>query len=119
MAAVFAWGSALAAAPVSAATYLVNWTGNAGFALGGVFSFSDALLGTVIDETDLDRLTFDVTLNGVSQGTADLGPGQVDNFNFDSGTGQFSWAGIRAGRTASFGTSRKRPWALEAAEVRS
>jgi hypothetical protein len=109
MAAVFACGAALAAAPVSAATYLVNWIGNAGLTLGGVFSFSDALPGTAIDETDLDRLTFDVTLDGVSQGTADLGPGQVDNFNFDSGTGQFLVGGTSSGTSGQLWNFQQAP----------
>jgi hypothetical protein len=90
MAATLAVGVTLCALPASAASYLVNWTGANGYALGGVFSFSDALLGTVITEADLDRLTFDVTLNGTSLGTADLiGPGAVVNFNFDSASGLF------------------------------
>jgi hypothetical protein len=109
MAAVFACGAALAAAPVSAASYLVNWTGAEGYALGGVFSFSDALLGEVITEAELDRLTFDVTLDGVSLGTADLGPGEVTNFNFDSGSGLFLVGGSVLGNSGQDWNSATAP----------
>lgn len=80
----------MSAMPVSAASYLVNWTGAGGWSLDGTFSFSDDLLGEIIDEDDLDRLTFDVRLEGESQGTADLiGAGAANEFSFDSQAGTF------------------------------
>jgi hypothetical protein len=92
----------------SAATYNISWTGSGGYSMAGVFAFDDALLGGIIDETQIDELAIEVFLNGVSKGSRSLsadGFGGATfeaafNLNFDSAVGQFNVGG---GLTSSDG----------------
>ncbi len=92
----------VAALSAQAATYSVMWSGNSGYSLSGEFSFDDSLLNTGrIDETAITALSFDVLLNGVSQGSAELStfnpPTAAFNFNFDTTAETFFAGGFSTG----------------------
>jgi hypothetical protein len=76
-----------------AAVFDINWTGSSGYTLTGQLTFADSLLGTgVINESQIQNLSIDVFLNGVSQGTASLASFNSSvafNLNFNTTTEQF------------------------------
>ena len=89
-----------------AATYAISFSGASGSSMTGTLEFDDSLMGTgVIDETDIDELSIEVFLNGVSQGSRSLiGDGlgstaSTFNLNFDTDIGQFVVGGFSAGAT--------------------
>ncbi|MBL1319522.1 MAG: hypothetical protein COA63_000485 [Methylophaga sp.] len=97
--------SVFAMANANAATYGIDWTGSAGYTLTGLLSFNDALLGTgVINETQIDDLSFEVFQGATSQGTwgfltdgfANVALDSAFNVNFDTNIGQFVVGGLSA-----------------------
>jgi len=100
-------GIAMASATIAdAVTYDIGWTGNNGYTLEGRLVFDDSLIGTgAINETQIDDLFFEVFLDGVSLGSADLASFDSPttfNLNFDTTAEQF----IVGGSTGSpFGQS--------------
>lgn len=98
---------ALASQPAQAISYAISWTGSGGYTMAGTFSYSDALIGTgAIDETQIDSLTIEVFLSGVSQGSWDWltdGVVGVFNFNFDTTLENFLVGGLS-------GTSTGQQW---------
>lgn len=98
---------ALASQPAQAISYAISWTGSGGYTMAGTFSYDDALIGTgAIDETQIDNLTIEVFLSGISQGSWDLltdGVFGVFNFNFDTTLENFLVGGLS-------GTSTGQKW---------
>lgn len=98
----------LGATGASAATYNIGWTGDGGYSMAGLLKFDDALLGGLVNETQIDELAIEVFLNGVSQGSRSLssdGFGTTEtsfNLNFDTTDGQFVVGG---GLTSDSGQS--------------
>ena len=66
--------------------YQITWVGSGGYTMTGGFSFDSSLQGELIKETDLDTMSIEGFLNGVSIGTFS---GTPYAFNFDSATGLF------------------------------
>jgi len=87
-------------AAAKAAIFDISWTGSGGYSLTGQLTFADSLLGTgVINGTQIQNLTIDVFLNGVSQGTASLASfdAAIFNLNFNTTTDQFVVGGSATG----------------------
>jgi hypothetical protein len=89
-----------------AVVFDLSWIGTSGYSLQGQLTFADSLLGTgVIHGTQIQDLTINVLLNGVSQGTASLASFDSAipfNLNFDTTTGQFVVGGVSLGPAGQF-----------------
>jgi hypothetical protein len=88
------------AGTAEAVTFNISWTGSGGYSLTGQLTFASGLLGTgVINESQIQNLTINVLLNGVSQGTASLASFTAPQFNlnFDTTTDQFVVGDVSGG----------------------
>lgn len=94
--------SAVATA-TTAATYEIEWTGANGYSLSGQFAIDDILVGTgAVNEAQLNDLSFEVFLFGLSQGSVDfaaLSSSIGFNFNFDTTSEQFLIGGSPSSNT--------------------
>jgi hypothetical protein len=88
------------AGSAEAVTFNISWTGSGGYGMTGQLTFASGLLGTgVITESQIQDLTINVLLNGVSQGTASLASFNAPQFNlnFDTTTDKFVVGDVSGG----------------------
>jgi hypothetical protein len=85
-----------------AVVFDIGWTGERA-ALEGQLTFADSLLGTgVIDETQIDDLSFEIFFDGVSLGSVSLAtfdPSALFRLTFDTDAEQFVVVAFLESRT--------------------